>query len=126
MEERLNRATMLLPNGPWYTPEPASKRSFAVWAVEIGSLVAGMGGLFLFGHGLGSNGDLNLMPLAVGAAATASVFLAPDALHRRLSKTKAMPYPSARNLSYSEDKLLEQWPARRERVSDAVPERKAS
>jgi hypothetical protein len=102
---------VILPNKPWSTGFDQSKsRLPLVRAAEVASVAIAMVALFLVGRGLGADRSFHLVALIVALAGAAGAFALPS-LALRFQRAMPAAYPAA--VPYSEERLLQSWPARR-------------
>jgi hypothetical protein len=99
-----------LPNKPWNTGfDQSTSRLPLVRAGEGASVAIAMIALFLVGRGLGADRTLHLVALVVALAGAAGAFALPS-LAMRLQR--GMPAAYLATVPYSEERLLQSWPAR--------------
>jgi hypothetical protein len=74
----------------------------------MGSVAVAMTALFTFGRSLGADGDVHIVPLTIGLIFAVTAFLFPW-----LMALPASGKAVSRIVRYSEESLLQRWPARR-------------
>jgi hypothetical protein len=101
---------MVLPNKPWKSePVDRSSRVELLRAGELCSVAAAVLALFLVGYEVGSDRSIDAGSLSIGVAGALAAFTLSSVIGQRAGSTSTQ---SRLTLPYSEQRLLQIWPAR--------------